>query len=74
MAPTPEERVKAAAIRLLAAAPGATNLADLGRMRGRDWTALAAEEAGLPLAQVQAIVARRVADLSDSFPVARRAR
>jgi hypothetical protein len=69
MATPPEERVKAAAIRLLAGAPGAANLADLGRIRGRDWTALVAEEAGLPLVQVQAIVARRVADVSATFPV-----
>ena len=61
MPATPEQRVKAAAIRLLGSAPGARNLADLGRMRGRDWTTLVAEWAGLPVTEDEAIISQRAA-------------
>jgi hypothetical protein len=55
-----EDRLREAADRLLAATPGAADLADAGRIRGADWRDLLAQLSGLPPPLVGALTGEEV--------------
>ena len=66
MTATDEERIAGAEAGLIASVPGAASPSDVARARGIGWASLVADASGVPLAEVNALLAERATSPSGS--------